>query len=81
MRVPLCFHGPNTAAHRARKLYFGTATNNDELSDAAYFSILNDITMFGQLTPAKAMKWVSMNPPPLEVFVTHTFLCVELNGT
>ena len=50
--------GPNVAAHQARKLYFGTATNNDELSDEAYFAILDNIAMFGQLTPAKAMKWV-----------------------
>ena len=50
--------GPNVAAHQARKLYFGTATNNDELSDKAYFAILDNIAMFGQLTPAKAMKWV-----------------------
>ena len=50
--------GPNVAAHQARKLYFGTATNNDELSDEAYSAILDNIAMFGQLTPAKAMKWV-----------------------
>ena len=50
--------GPNIAAHEASKLYFGTATNNYELNDTAYFALLDDLAMFGQLTPAKAMKWV-----------------------
>ena len=52
--------GPNIAAHQARKLYFGTATNNDELNDTAYFALLDNLTLFGQLTPAKAMKWVRL---------------------
>ena len=53
--------GPNAAARAAGKLYFGTATNTDELQDDAdYFAILNDNRMFGQLTPAKAMKWVRL---------------------
>ncbi len=50
--------GPNAAARAAGKLYFGTATNTDELNDTRYFAILDDIRMFGQLTAAKAMKWV-----------------------
>ncbi len=50
--------GLNLAALEARKLYFGTATNNVELNDTAYFDILDDFKMFGQITPAKGMKWV-----------------------
>ncbi|KAI8974771.1 endo-beta-1,4-glucanase [Trametes punicea] len=54
--------GLNEAARAAHKLYFGTATNNGELNDTAYFAILDDIQMFGQLTPAKAMKWEETEP-------------------
>lgn len=40
------------------KLYFGTATDNPELSDTAYDAILDDGMMFGQITPGNSMKWV-----------------------
>ena len=53
--------GFNAAARAAGKLYFGTATNNYELNDTAYVAILDDLVMFGQLTPAKAMKWVRIS--------------------
>lgn len=49
----------NALARAAGKLYFGTATDNSELSDAAYVAILSDNSYFGQLTPANSMKWVS----------------------
>ena len=48
----------NLLAKRERKLYFGTATDNPELTDKPYVKILDDSAMFGQLTPANAMKWV-----------------------
>ena len=51
-------HGFNAAARSAGKLYFGTATNNSELTDAAYVAVLDDLAMFGQITPSKVMKWV-----------------------
>lgn len=51
----------NTLAKASGKLYFGTATDNSELTDTAYTAILNDVTMFGQLTPANSMKWVCLN--------------------
>ncbi|KAG6811260.1 hypothetical protein H0H92_008303 [Tricholoma furcatifolium] len=41
----------NEAAHMARKLYFGPATDNGELSDEPYVAILRDNTEFGQITP------------------------------
>nr|BAO79520.1 endo-1,4-beta-xylanase [Irpex lacteus] len=51
-----------TVATTAGKLYFGTATDNSELSDAAYTAILDDNTMFGQITPANSMKWDATEP-------------------
>ncbi|THH00376.1 hypothetical protein EW026_g2154 [Hermanssonia centrifuga] len=56
----------STALHaRAKaggKLYFGTATDNPELTNTAYTAILDDNTMFGQLTPANSMKWDAIEP-------------------
>ncbi|KAI0061751.1 endo-1,4-beta-xylanase C precursor [Artomyces pyxidatus] len=52
----------NTVAKSAGKTYFGTATDNSELSDSAYIAILNDGTMFGQITPANSMKWDATEP-------------------
>ena len=49
-----------TVAKAAGKLYFGTATDNPELTDTAYTAILDDNTMFGQITPANSMKWVRL---------------------
>nr|VWP00034.1 Dual O-methyltransferase/FAD-dependent monooxygenase CTB3 (Cercosporin toxin biosynthesis cluster protein 3) [Includes: O-methyltransferase (EC, FAD-dependent monooxygenase (EC ] [Ganoderma boninense] len=54
--------GFNAVARSAGKLYFGTATNNYQLNDTAYVAILDDLAMFGQLTPAKAMKWNYTEP-------------------
>ncbi|KAI0823516.1 endo-beta-1,4-glucanase [Trametes gibbosa] len=54
--------GLNLAALSAHKLYFGTATNNVELNDSAYFALLDDHRMFGQITPAKGMKWLETEP-------------------
>lgn len=50
--------GLNDAAKAIGKLYFGSATDNPELSDTAYVAILDDIHQFGQITPANSMKWV-----------------------
>lgn len=48
------------AAKAAGKLYFGTATDNPELDDTAYVTILNNTAMFGQLTPGNSLKWVRL---------------------
>ncbi|KAI0037194.1 endo-1,4-beta xylanase [Vararia minispora EC-137] len=44
------------------KLYFGTATDNPELTDTAYVAILSQNTMFGQITAANSMKWDATEP-------------------
>ncbi|KAH0833054.1 glycoside hydrolase superfamily [Lanmaoa asiatica] len=54
--------GLNLAAKAARKFYFGSATDNPELIDTAYVTILNNTAMFGQLTPANSMKWDAIEP-------------------
>ncbi|KAH8100978.1 glycoside hydrolase superfamily [Cristinia sonorae] len=54
--------GLHTIAKSKGKLYFGSATDNPELTDAAYMAILNDNTMFGQITPGNSMKWDATEP-------------------
>ncbi|KAL0579317.1 hypothetical protein V5O48_002715 [Marasmius crinis-equi] len=52
----------NTVAKAAGKLYFGSATDNPELTDTAYVSILSNNKLFGQLTPGNSMKWDATEP-------------------
>jgi GH35 family endo-1,4-beta-xylanase len=52
-------HGSGQPA-AAQGRYFGSATDNPELTDTAYTSILG--SEFGQITPGKAMKWDSTEP-------------------
>ncbi|KAI0648974.1 endo-1,4-beta-xylanase C precursor [Trametes meyenii] len=54
--------GLQALAKAAGKLYFGTATDNGELTDAAYTAILDDNSQFGQITPANSMKWDATEP-------------------
>ncbi|RDW62201.1 beta-xylanase-2 [Coleophoma cylindrospora] len=54
----------NQLAKNAGKLYFGTATDNGELNNTQYVSILSDRREFGQLTPANGMKWEYVEPEP-----------------
>ena len=44
----------------ARGRYFGSATDNPELTDAPYVSILG--SEFGQITPGNTMKWDAIEP-------------------
>lgn len=48
-------------AKQKGKLYFGTATDNPELTDVPYTTILDDNKMFGQITAANSMKWVCVS--------------------
>ena len=50
--------GLNVLAKAAGKLYFGTATDNPELTDTTYTSYLDNSQHFGQITPGNSMKWV-----------------------
>lgn len=60
--------GPATAAQQgtlhelatAQGKYFGSATDNPELPDAAYAATLG--SEFGQLTPGNSMKWDTTEP-------------------
>lgn len=58
--------GLNDLARSAGKLYFGSATDNPELNDTTYTSILENYAMFGQITPGNSMKWVHMSTFSLE---------------
>ncbi|KAH7308033.1 glycoside hydrolase superfamily, partial [Stachybotrys elegans] len=46
----------------AGKLYFGTATDNPELTDEPYVALLSDTSMFGQVTPGNGQKWQFTQP-------------------
>ncbi|KAI1073568.1 family 10 glycosyl hydrolase [Whalleya microplaca] len=52
----------NQLSQAAGKLYFGSATDNGELSDTEYVSILKDANMFGQITPGNGQKWQYTEP-------------------
>jgi len=54
--------GLNTAAKAFGKLYFGTATDNNEITDSEYLPILSDTNEFGQITPGNALKWDTIEP-------------------
>ena len=42
--------------------YFGSATDNPELSNTQYVAILSDTDNFGQITPGNTQKWVYTEP-------------------
>ena len=48
----------------AKGKYFGTATDNKNLVDAAYKDILLDGDEFGQITPSNLQKWQYSEPTP-----------------
>jgi endo-1,4-beta-xylanase len=52
----------DTVAKAAGKLYFGTATDNPELTNTSYTTILDQVAYFGQLTPENSMKWDATEP-------------------
>lgn len=56
LAVPMASAQLNQLAKRAGKLYFGTATDNPELTNKKYVKKLSDISEFGQITPGNAMK-------------------------
>jgi endo-1,4-beta-xylanase len=54
--------GLNIAAKAFGKLYFGSATDNGELTDSEYTALLSDTNEFGQITPGNSMKWDTIEP-------------------
>lgn len=62
----LAIRGASAQLHQlavaAGKLYFGSATDNGELTDAAYVDILEDRNEFGQITPGNGQKWQFTEP-------------------
>ena len=54
----------NTLAKAKGLQYFGSATDNGELTDTKYLSILSDTANFGQITPGNTMKWETIEPSP-----------------
>ena len=66
----------NTLAKGRGKAYFGSATDNPELTNTTYVRMLDDNTMFGQLTAANSMKWVCLACFSLrDVTLTRALLC------
>ncbi|KAI0076007.1 endo-1,4-beta-xylanase C precursor [Panus rudis PR-1116 ss-1] len=60
--TPTASGGLHTIAKAHGLTYFGSATDNPELTDQAYVAILSDNTMFGQITPGNSMKWDATEP-------------------
>ncbi|KAL2836927.1 putative endo-1,4-beta-xylanase [Aspergillus pseudoustus] len=54
--------GLHEAALAAGLEYFGSATDNGELSDSAYLTQLDNTADFGQITPGNSQKWDSTEP-------------------
>ncbi|KAL5536619.1 hypothetical protein ACEPAF_442 [Sanghuangporus sanghuang] len=60
--VHVAFAQLHDVATAAGKLYFGSATDNPELTDTAYVAILSNSSEFGQITPGNSMKWDATEP-------------------
>jgi endo-1,4-beta-xylanase len=60
--IPAVQANLNQLAKAAGKLYFGSATDNGELSDTDYVNILKDKDEFGQITPGNTQKWQYTEP-------------------
>jgi endo-1,4-beta-xylanase len=60
--LPLAFGQLNALAKAKGLKYFGSATDNGELSNTAYVDILQNISNFGQITPANTQKWMYVEP-------------------
>ena len=62
----------NTLAQQHGKVYFGSATDNPELTNAPYVAILSDRNMFGQTTATNSMKWVRIQRSSESDMLMHT---------
>ncbi|KAF1948202.1 endo-1,4-beta-xylanase precursor [Byssothecium circinans] len=73
--------GLNTRAIAAGKQYFGSATDNGELSDTPYKAILSNTADFGQITPANSMKWDAIEPSRNTFSYTRGDVIADLAAT
>lgn len=60
--LPLAYGQLNTLAKAKGLKYFGSATDNGELSDSSYVAILKNTANFGQITPGNTQKWQYTEP-------------------
>ncbi|KAF9036236.1 endo-1,4-beta xylanase [Panaeolus papilionaceus] len=60
--LPASFAQLAILAEAAGKIYFGTATDNGELTNGSYIRQLSNTLDFHQLTPANSMKWDATEP-------------------
>jgi endo-1,4-beta-xylanase len=66
--LPLCallsgtFGQLNKLAKAKGLKYFGSATDNPELTNTQYVAILSNTSNFGQITPGNTQKWVYTEP-------------------
>ncbi|KAJ8065978.1 hypothetical protein OCU04_005075 [Sclerotinia nivalis] len=60
--LPSAYGQLNTLAKAAGLKYFGSATDNGELSDTQYTAILSNTSQFGQITPGNTQKWQYTEP-------------------
>ncbi|KAF9007116.1 endo-1,4-beta xylanase [Cyathus striatus] len=60
--VPTSYAQLDILAQLAGKKYFGTATDNPELTNTSYVAQLGNTLDFHQLTPANSMKWENTEP-------------------
>ncbi|KAK0119398.1 hypothetical protein ONS95_010850 [Cadophora gregata] len=57
--LPAAYAQLNDMAVAAGLKYFGSATDNSELTDSAYVSLLSNTSDFAQITPGNGQKWDS----------------------
>ncbi|KAF8173043.1 endo-1,4-beta xylanase [Pholiota molesta] len=62
LSIPFASAQLNILAKESGKIYFGSATDNPELTDAPYVKQLGNTRDFGQLTPGNSMKWYATEP-------------------
>ncbi|KAK6613436.1 Endo-1,4-beta-xylanase 1-like protein 1 [Botrytis cinerea] len=60
--LPLAYGQLDTLAKAAGLKYFGSATDNGELTDTQYTAILSNNSQFGQITPGNTQKWQYIEP-------------------
>ncbi|KAJ5758291.1 uncharacterized protein N7511_006985 [Penicillium nucicola] len=73
--------GLNTAAVAKGKLYFGSATDNPELTDSPYLTQLSNTDDFGQITPGNSQKWDATEPTQNTFSFTKGDVIADLAAT